>query len=105
MIRYILKPYQIFLVGTDVRRVTRTPVLAERRGSAVAVGYQKISVNLSDEILDSIREIASRDNVTMTEALRRAISVYKFLDDAQRAGKSILVRDPETKETERLVFR
>lgn len=68
-------------------------------------GYTKISVNLSDEVLQALRELASRDNVTMTEALRRAISTFKFLQDAQRAGKALLLRDPETKETERLIFQ
>jgi hypothetical protein len=69
------------------------------------MGYQKISMNLSDEVLKALRDMASRDNVTMTEAMRRAISTSKFLDDAQRSGKAVLIRDPETHETERLVFR
>jgi predicted transcriptional regulator len=69
------------------------------------VGYRKISVNLSDEVLDALHELAARDNVTMTEALRRAISTLKFLQDSQREGKSVLLRDPDTKETERLIFQ
>ena len=69
------------------------------------MGYTKISVNLSDEVLAALRDMAARDNVTMTEALRRAISTLKFLQDSQRDGKSILLRDPDTKETERLIFQ
>lgn len=69
------------------------------------MGSQKISMNLSDEVLEALREVALRDNVSMTEATRRAISTWKFLDDAQRSGKSVLIRDPQTRETERLVFR
>jgi hypothetical protein len=69
------------------------------------MAVQKISVNLSDQVLAALREMAERDDVTMTEALRRSISTMKFLTDAQRAGKAILVRDPATKETERLVFQ
>lgn len=68
-------------------------------------GYQKISVNLSDEVLGALRDMASRNNVTMTEALRRAISTQVFLEEAQREGRALLLRDPVTKETERLVFR
>jgi hypothetical protein len=71
----------------------------------VSTRYQKISVNLSDEVLETLRDLAARDNVTVTETLRRAISTFKLLEDAQREGKSILLRDPETKETERLIFR
>jgi predicted transcriptional regulator len=69
------------------------------------MGHTKISVNLSDEVLTALRDLAERDNVTMTEELRRAISTFKFLQDAQREGKSVLLRDPETKETERLIFQ
>jgi hypothetical protein len=71
----------------------------------VSTGYQKISVNLSDEVLAALRDLAARDNVTMTETLRRAISTLKLLQDAQREGKSVLLRDPATKETERLIFQ
>lgn len=69
------------------------------------MAHQKISVNLPEEVLKALREIAANDSVTQTEALRRAISTMKFLQDAQKDGKSILIRDPSTKETDRLVFR
>jgi predicted transcriptional regulator len=68
-------------------------------------GYTKISVNLSDEVLVALRELAERNNVTMTEVLRRAISTLKILQDAQSEGKSVLLRDPQTKETERIIFQ
>jgi predicted transcriptional regulator len=68
-------------------------------------GYTKISVNLSDEVLSALRELAERNNVTMTEVLRRAISTLKILQDAQSEGKSVLLRDPQTKETERIIFQ
>lgn len=69
------------------------------------MGFTKISVNLSDEVLQALREMAQRDSITMTEALRRSISTQKFLDDEQRAGRLILVEDPQTKERQRVVFR
>ena len=69
------------------------------------MAYQKISVNLSLEVLDALKEMSQRDNVTMTEALRRSISTQKFLDDAQRSGKYILIEDPETHELQRVIFR
>ena len=69
------------------------------------MAIQKVSMNFSDEIVAALREVAERDNVTLTEATRRAISTWKFLDDAQRAGRHVLLRDPKTNESERLVFR
>lgn len=68
------------------------------------MSYQKISANLSDDVVEALREMADRDNVTQSEVVRRAVSTLKFILDAQRAGQSILLRDPATNETERLVF-
>ncbi|WP_283480981.1 hypothetical protein [Rhodococcus rhodochrous] len=62
-------------------------------------------MNLSDEVLGAARDLADRNNVTLTEVLRRAISTQVFLEEAQREGKAILLRDPVTKETERMIFR
>lgn len=71
----------------------------------MATGFQKISVNLSDQVLEALRGMAASDSVTVTEVLRRAISTHKFIEDAQRDGKLIYVRDPDTNEAERVVFR
>ncbi|MGV9668400.1 hypothetical protein [Nocardia niigatensis] len=68
-------------------------------------GYQKISVNLSDEVLGAARTLAETHGVTLTEVLRRAISTQVFLDEAQRDGKDVLLRDRKTKEIERVHFR
>lgn len=69
------------------------------------MGMTKVSMNLSDEVLEALREMAERDGLTVTEVTRRAISTWKFLDDAQRGGKAILLRDEAAGEVERLVFR
>lgn len=71
----------------------------------MAVGYQKISVNLSEQVLDTLREMAASESVTVTEMLRRAIGTHKFVEDAQRAGKAIYVRDLNTNQSERVIFR
>lgn len=65
----------------------------------------KISMNMSDEALADLRELAERYHVTMTEAARRAITVMKLLDDRQRDGHDVLLRDSATRETDRLIFR
>lgn len=67
-------------------------------------GARKISMNMSEDTLDALQELADRYNVTMTEATRRAISVMKLLDDKQRDGMDVLLRDPKTRETDRLIF-
>lgn len=65
----------------------------------------KISMNMSDEALSDLRDLAERYGVTMTEAARRAITIMKLLDDKQRDGHDLLLRDSTTRETDRLIFR
>lgn len=69
------------------------------------MGMTKVSMNLSDEVIAALKEMADRDGLTVTEVTRRAISTWKFLDDVQRSGSAVLLRNPENGETERLVFR
>lgn len=53
----------------------------------------RLSVNINHECADALNDLAKRRQTTVTEIIRRAISVYKYLDDAQRDGKSIQLRD------------
>lgn len=71
----------------------------------MSMSATKISMNMSDEALAALRELAERYNVTMTEAARRAITVMKLLDDSQRDGRDVLLRNPKTQETDRLIFQ
>lgn len=71
----------------------------------MTTGYQKISVNLADEVLKAARDMADQQHVTLTEVLRRAISTQVFLEDAQREGKDVLLRDKVTREIELVHFR
>jgi hypothetical protein len=68
-------------------------------------GVSKISVNLPDEVLRAARDLAEQSHVTLTEVLRRAISTQVFLEEAQKDGKSILLRNEKTREIERVYFR
>jgi len=71
----------------------------------MTTGYQKISVNLADEVLSAARDLAEKHHVTLTEVLRRAISTQVFLEDAQGEGKDVLLRDKVTREIELVHFR
>ncbi len=77
----------------------------ERKSLEMGAGYQKISVNLSTQVLSALREMAAQEAVTLTEILRRAISTHKFVEEVQHEGKSIYVHDPETNQSERVIFR
>jgi predicted transcriptional regulator len=54
---------------------------------------QRLSVNINDETAAALNQLAERDEVTITEVVRRAISVYKFVDEQVHAGKHLQLAD------------
>ena len=41
----------------------------------------RLSVNLNDDVAAALKEIADKRGLTATEAVRRAIAWYKFIDE------------------------
>jgi len=68
------------------------------------MSYQKMTVSLSDEVMGAAHELAAEKSISLTEILRRSISARVFLEEAQREGKAVLLRDPNTKETHQIYF-
>jgi len=64
----------------------------------------KVTVNLSDEDVGTIRRIANRHRLTMTETIRRAIATEKFVEDVAEQGGSIVVEDKD-KSLHRVLMR
>jgi hypothetical protein len=51
-----------------------------------------LSVNLNAETAAALHDIMDSRSVTVTEAVRRAISVYKFLLDEVAQGRTVLTQ-------------
>jgi hypothetical protein len=62
----------------------------------------KLTVALSEEVVDALKEMARENGTSVTETLRRAISTEKWLHDVRKRDARILVDDPErgTREVE-----
>ena len=63
----------------------------------------KLTVSLSAEVGDALKEMAVAQGTSVTEQLRRAVSVHKWLYDVmQNRGARILIEDPRagTREVE-----
>jgi predicted transcriptional regulator len=56
----------------------------------------KISANLSSAVVDALKEIAAKRGISMTEALRQAISHEKFFQDAVDQDQKVLLEEPKT---------
>jgi hypothetical protein len=56
----------------------------------------RLSVNLNPEVADELKAYAKRKGVSVTEAVRRAITVLAFVDETQRRGASLNVEEDGT---------
>ncbi|MDJ0016492.1 MULTISPECIES: ribbon-helix-helix protein, CopG family [Rhodococcus] len=64
----------------------------------------RLSVNMNAETADALREIAEAYGVSVTEAVRRAVSVAHFVEQQTRAGKTVQIEDPKTGKVRELVM-
>ena len=56
----------------------------------------KLSANLSRAVVDALKEIAEKRGISMTEALRQAISHEKYFQDAVDQDLKILLEEPKS---------
>jgi predicted transcriptional regulator len=60
----------------------------------------RLNVNINDETAQALKELAERRQTTVTEIVRRAVSVYKFVEDEVVDGnKTLKLVAPEGQET------
>lgn len=64
----------------------------------------KVTVNLPKNLVDAVKELASKRHVTLTEVIRNAIGTEKFLADAHEEGSKILIED-KRKNMRQIVLR
>ncbi|GAA4453020.1 ribbon-helix-helix protein, CopG family [Phytohabitans houttuyneae] len=57
---------------------------------------ERLSVNISSTTAESLRELAARNQTSLTEIVRRAVAVLKLLDDEQRAGSELRLVNRKT---------
>jgi hypothetical protein len=74
------------------------PTQAGSKGKGISKKNQKtdekfvrLSVNLSFETAETFKELLTRKGMSITEGIRRAIAVWKFLEDERSRGNEIAV--------------
>lgn len=55
----------------------------------------KVTVNLPDDTVQAIKDIAAKNGTTVTEALRQAIESRRFLEDEVDNGGKLLIKSPD----------
>ena len=64
------------------------------QGSSVDVDHERsvrLSINLSVESAETLRSLIRRKGLTITEGIRRAIAVWKFVEDENSNGNQLAV--------------
>jgi hypothetical protein len=61
---------------------------------------ERITVALIPKAAADLQHLQDRSGLSKTDIANRAISLYEFFDAQLREGKEVLIRDPETKETQ-----
>jgi predicted transcriptional regulator len=55
----------------------------------------KLTVNLTDDALRALRELAESNNMTLGQALGQAIASETFLRDEVKKGGRVLIEKPD----------
>jgi hypothetical protein len=62
-----------------------------RKHSQSKGGLVRLSINLSIETAETLKALVDRKGVTITEGIRRAIIVWRFVEDETSRGNQIAV--------------
>jgi hypothetical protein len=55
--------------------------------------YQRLSVNINDEAADILRTVTKERQISTTEAVRRAIGLLGFFEEARRNKTEVYTED------------
>lgn len=66
--------------------------------------YTRLSVNIALDVADALRSLAKRRGITVTDGVRRAIAIWKLVEDASAKGQQVQIVDPATGNVRELVL-
>jgi hypothetical protein len=61
---------------------------------------ERITVALIPKVSSELRQLQERTSLSKTDLTNRAITLYEFVDAQLRDGLDVIVRDPQTDETQ-----
>ena len=72
--------------------------------NAADTALTRLNVNLNQETAAALKAIAARENISLTEAVRRAIAIFKFVEDEQAEGRKIQTMEADESNKRELVL-
>ena len=61
---------------------------------------ERITVALIPKAAGDLQRLQDRTSLSKTDIVNRAISLYEFFECLLHAGKDLIIRDPDTRETQ-----
>lgn len=61
----------------------------------MAEKYQRLSVNINDEAAEILRTVTKERQISTTEAIRRAIGLLGFFEEARRSKTKVYTEDQD----------
>jgi hypothetical protein len=65
---------------------------------------ERITVALTARVSADLQRLLDRTNMSKTDLVNRAITLYEFIDAQQSAGRDVLIRDNEAGEVTSFKF-
>ncbi len=81
-----------------------TSTLPPRDSDAGEPRFVRLSVNVALDVADALKTLTRRRGITATEGVRRAIAVWKLVEDEKDAGNRVQIVDPKTGDARQLVL-
>ena len=75
-------------------------VRKQRNVNDQRVTADRITVALIPKASEDLQRLQDRTGLSKTDLANRAISLYEFIESQLQAGRELLVRDPETGESQ-----
>jgi hypothetical protein len=69
---------------------------AKEKNEVATSAIVRLSVNLAADAMDALRWLASRRGLSLTETIRRAISVLKFIEDELDKGNTLAIVETDS---------
>jgi hypothetical protein len=64
----------------------------------------RLAVNVSDDTARTFRSLIERKGLSITEGIRRAIAVWRFVEDETERGNKLIVQEPNGTQREVLLL-
>jgi uncharacterized protein (DUF342 family) len=88
-------------MAADDRTQTAERVTDDR--TPVPTG-ERITVALVPKVVAELQRLQERTSLSKTDLTNRAITLYEFIEGQTSAGREVLIRDPQTGETQLVRF-